>query len=42
MFQDEILFKSWETIVDGSGGYFDTNVPIYSFDGKDVMTDSKW
>ena len=41
-FQGEILFKSWDSIVDGSSGLFDTATPIFSFDGTDVMNSPKW
>ena len=37
-----MLFNSWEDLVNGAGGYFNDNTPIYSFDGKDVMNDSMW
>uniref|UniRef100_A0A3Q2Y5P7 Collagenase NC10/endostatin domain-containing protein n=1 Tax=Hippocampus comes TaxID=109280 RepID=A0A3Q2Y5P7_HIPCM len=36
----ELLFKSWMSIFSGNGGTFDPSVPIYSFDGRDVLTDS--
>uniref|UniRef100_A0A3Q2ZH45 Collagenase NC10/endostatin domain-containing protein n=1 Tax=Hippocampus comes TaxID=109280 RepID=A0A3Q2ZH45_HIPCM len=38
----ELLFKSWMSIFSGNGGTFDPSVPIYSFDGRDVLTDSTW
>ncbi|GFR98409.1 collagen alpha 1(Xviii) chain [Elysia marginata] len=40
--RNQILFDSWEKITDGSGAYFNDKVPIYSFNGDDIMTDSKW
>lgn len=38
--KDEVLFDSWEDIFTNSR--MKDNVPIYSFDGKNVMTDSTW
>lgn len=38
--QDEILFDSWDAIF--NDGRMKENVPIYSFDGKDVLNDSTW
>uniref|UniRef100_A0A8C9XD37 Collagenase NC10/endostatin domain-containing protein n=2 Tax=Sander lucioperca TaxID=283035 RepID=A0A8C9XD37_SANLU len=38
--KDEVLFDSWEAIF--SGGRMKDNVPIYSFDGKNVLSDSTW
>uniref|UniRef100_A0A8C8RD01 Collagenase NC10/endostatin domain-containing protein n=1 Tax=Pelusios castaneus TaxID=367368 RepID=A0A8C8RD01_9SAUR len=38
----EILFNNWESMFTGSGGQFNTQIPIYSFDGKNVMTDPSW
>uniref|UniRef100_A0A8C3RA79 Collagenase NC10/endostatin domain-containing protein n=1 Tax=Cyanoderma ruficeps TaxID=181631 RepID=A0A8C3RA79_9PASS len=40
--QGETLFNNWESIFDGNGGQFNIHVPIYSFDGRNVMTDSSW
>ena len=40
--QGQMLFNSWEDLVNGAGGYFNDNTPLYSFDGKDVMNDSMW
>uniref|UniRef100_A0A3B4BEU9 Collagenase NC10/endostatin domain-containing protein n=1 Tax=Periophthalmus magnuspinnatus TaxID=409849 RepID=A0A3B4BEU9_9GOBI len=37
--KDEVLFDSWEDIFN-NGRMKD--VPIYSFDGKNIMTDSTW
>uniref|UniRef100_A0A3P8SAN2 Collagenase NC10/endostatin domain-containing protein n=1 Tax=Amphiprion percula TaxID=161767 RepID=A0A3P8SAN2_AMPPE len=36
----EVLFSSWMSIFSGNGGIFDPSTPIYSFDGRNVMTDS--
>ncbi|KAB1280145.1 Collagen alpha-1 chain [Camelus dromedarius] len=38
----QVLFNSWESIFSGNGGQFNTHIPIYSFDGRDVMTDPSW
>uniref|UniRef100_A0A672GEW9 Collagenase NC10/endostatin domain-containing protein n=1 Tax=Salarias fasciatus TaxID=181472 RepID=A0A672GEW9_SALFA len=38
----EVLFSSWMSIFSGNGGTFDPSTPIYSFDGRNVMTDSAW
>ncbi|NXX07086.1 COFA1 protein, partial [Larus smithsonianus] len=38
----ETLFNNWEFIFNGNGGQFNVHVPIYSFDGRNVMTDPSW
>uniref|UniRef100_A0A669QFS9 Collagen type XV alpha 1 chain n=1 Tax=Phasianus colchicus TaxID=9054 RepID=A0A669QFS9_PHACC len=38
----ETLFNNWESIFNGNGGQFNIHVPIYSFDGRNVMTDPFW
>ncbi|NXP50079.1 COFA1 protein, partial [Heliornis fulica] len=38
----ETLFSNWESIFNGNGGQFNTHVPIYSFDGRNIMTDPSW
>ncbi|KAI3366145.1 hypothetical protein L3Q82_009967, partial [Scortum barcoo] len=38
--RDEVLFDSWDGIF--NDGRMKDNVPIYSFDGKDVLRDSTW
>ncbi|XP_069107377.1 collagen alpha-1(XV) chain-like [Argopecten irradians] len=40
--RDEILFDSWEQLFNGNGGFFNTSTPIYSFDGRNVRTSSRW
>lgn len=37
-----MLFNNWDSVFSGHGGQFNTHVPIYSFDGRDVMTDPSW
>uniref|UniRef100_A0A3B3HDZ9 Collagenase NC10/endostatin domain-containing protein n=1 Tax=Oryzias latipes TaxID=8090 RepID=A0A3B3HDZ9_ORYLA len=36
----EVLFSSWMSIFSGNGGVFEPSASIYSFNGRDVMTDS--
>uniref|UniRef100_A0A8B9EVA8 Collagen alpha-1(XV) chain-like protein n=1 Tax=Amazona collaria TaxID=241587 RepID=A0A8B9EVA8_9PSIT len=38
----ETLFSNWNSIFNGNGGQFNIHVPIYSFDGRNVMTDPSW
>lgn len=38
----EVLFESWMSIFSGNGGVFNPSVPIYSFDGRNVLTDPTW
>lgn len=38
--QDEVLFDSWDAIF--NDGRIKNNLPIYSFDGKDVLSDGTW
>ncbi|KAF7657539.1 hypothetical protein LDENG_00025220 [Lucifuga dentata] len=38
----EVLFRSWMSIFSGNGGVFNLATPIYSFDGRNIMTDSAW
>ncbi|NWX19942.1 COFA1 protein, partial [Aegotheles bennettii] len=38
----EVLFSNWESIFNGNSGQFNIHVPIYSFDGRNVMTDPSW
>ncbi|TRZ04196.1 hypothetical protein DNTS_011992 [Danionella cerebrum] len=40
--QDEELFSSWESIFNDSDGRMNNNVPIYSFDGRDVLQNDEW
>ncbi|XP_062922988.1 collagen alpha-1(XV) chain-like isoform X2 [Mobula hypostoma] len=37
----EVLFDSWESIFKHHAT-FNTNVPIFSFDGRNIMKDSSW
>ena len=36
------MFNSWEEIFNGTEAPFDNDKHIFSFDGKDVMTDREW
>lgn len=38
--QDEVLFDNWDAIF--NDGKIKDNVPIYSFEGKDVLNDNTW
>lgn len=38
--KDEVLFDSWDAIF--NEGRMKDNVPIYSFDGKDILRDNAW
>lgn len=38
----EVLFHNWASIFSGNGGVFQPGIPIYSFDGRNVMTDPSW
>uniref|UniRef100_A0A673MGH1 Collagen, type XV, alpha 1b n=1 Tax=Sinocyclocheilus rhinocerous TaxID=307959 RepID=A0A673MGH1_9TELE len=38
----DVLFGSWMAMFSGDGAVFDPLTPIYSFDGRNVMTDQAW
>lgn len=38
--QGEVLFKNWESIF--SNHVLPAGIPLYSFDGRDVMSDPFW
>lgn len=38
----EVLFPTWMSIFSGNGAVFDPITPIYSFDGRNVLTDHTW
>lgn len=40
--QDQVLFRSWESLFSDSESRMKDNAPIYSFDGRDVLRDSAW
>jgi len=40
--QNEQLFGSWSEMFRGSGAPLDGHVGVYSFDGRDVITDPSW
>lgn len=40
--KNELMFSTWNDIFKGSEAPFNDEVPLYSFSGKDVMTDPLW
>lgn len=40
--QGEVLFKEFSDIFDGSGGVMPGTPRIYSFNGKNILTDPHW
>ena len=38
----EVLFNSWRELFTGSSAPFPLPPRIYSFDGRNVLTDSSW
>lgn len=38
----DVLFQSWQGIFNGQGGLFSQAPRIYSFSGKNVLTDLTW
>lgn len=36
------MFRNWRSIFNGHGGPLSARVPIYSFDGRDVLADPFW
>ncbi|XP_055689784.1 collagen alpha-1(XV) chain [Lutzomyia longipalpis] len=38
----EVLFNSWKEIFNGQGGFFAQTPRIYSFNGKNILTDTTW
>lgn len=36
------MFRNWRSIFNGDGGPLDARIPIYSFDGRDVLADPFW
>lgn len=38
----DVLFNSWKGIFNGQGGFFSQAPRIYSFSGKNVLTDPLW
>lgn len=38
----EILFNTWNDIFSGQGGFYSQAARLYSFNGKNVLTDSTW
>uniref|UniRef100_A0A3Q3VYJ3 Collagenase NC10/endostatin domain-containing protein n=1 Tax=Mola mola TaxID=94237 RepID=A0A3Q3VYJ3_MOLML len=40
--KDQALFRSWESLFGDDASKIRENVPIYSFDGRDILRDSAW
>ncbi|CAB1426641.1 unnamed protein product [Pleuronectes platessa] len=40
--KDQVLFSSWESMFGDKASKMRENVPIYSFDGRDIIRDSAW
>uniref|UniRef100_A0A3B3B560 Collagenase NC10/endostatin domain-containing protein n=1 Tax=Oryzias melastigma TaxID=30732 RepID=A0A3B3B560_ORYME len=38
----DVMFWNWRSIFSGNGGSFSPRIPIYSFDGRDVLSDPFW
>lgn len=38
----DILFRNWRSIFDGDEAPINNRIPIYSFDGRDVLVDPFW
>ncbi|CAJ1081663.1 collagen alpha-1(XVIII) chain-like isoform X2 [Xyrichtys novacula] len=38
----DIMFRNWRSIFNGEGGPIRSRIPIYSFDGRDVLADPFW
>lgn len=36
------MFRNWWSIFNGDGGPINARIPIYSFDGRDVLADPFW
>uniref|UniRef100_A0A3B3VNT4 Collagenase NC10/endostatin domain-containing protein n=2 Tax=Poecilia TaxID=8080 RepID=A0A3B3VNT4_9TELE len=40
--KNQVLFSSWESIFSEDSNKMRENVPLYSFDGRDILRDSAW
>ncbi|CAF89228.1 unnamed protein product, partial [Tetraodon nigroviridis] len=38
----DVMFRNWRSIFNGDGGPIGARVPVYSFDGRDVLADPFW
>lgn len=38
----DVMFRNWQEIFTGDGGALDARIPLYSFDGRDVIADPFW
>ena len=41
-FQNKMMFESWEGLMQGRKGLFHPDVQLYSFNGKNIMSDPTW
>uniref|UniRef100_A0A3B4G788 Collagenase NC10/endostatin domain-containing protein n=1 Tax=Pundamilia nyererei TaxID=303518 RepID=A0A3B4G788_9CICH len=40
--KNQVLFSSWDSLFGDNASKMRENVPIYSFDGRDILRDSAW
>ncbi|KAG7278528.1 hypothetical protein CRUP_009792, partial [Coryphaenoides rupestris] len=40
--KDQEMFSSWDSVFGDNGGKMRDGVPLYSFDGRDILRDSAW
>ncbi|XP_058475540.1 collagen type XVIII alpha 1 chain a isoform X2 [Solea solea] len=40
--KDQVLFNSWDSLFGDDASKMSENIPIYSFDGRDIVRDSAW
>lgn len=38
----DVMFRNWRSIFNGNGGPINARIPIYSFDGRNVLADPFW
>lgn len=38
----DVMFRNWRSVFNGDGGPINARIPIYSFDGRDVLADPFW
>uniref|UniRef100_A0A4W6G6F5 Collagenase NC10/endostatin domain-containing protein n=1 Tax=Lates calcarifer TaxID=8187 RepID=A0A4W6G6F5_LATCA len=38
----DVMFRNWRSVFNGDGGPINSRIPIYSFDGRDVLADPFW
>lgn len=42
VFQGDVMFRNWRSVFSGDGARIHSRIPIYSFDGRDVLADPFW